>query len=227
MLTTIAALQKLKKDPRKTSIVIQGYGNVGSVAASFLAKKGCKIIGIGDVSCGLYNPKGLDVERIHQYVFSQPRPRLLKAYKDKNASHITNKELLELNTDVLVPAAMENQITPDNVDAIKADLIVEGANGPVTKEADGILNERKVVVVPDILANSGGVITSYFEWVQGIYSFFWDLKDVNANLEKLMLKSFQEVWSLGEKEKTSLRSAAYMLSLRMVADAMEQRGIFP
>jgi len=227
MLTTLAALEKLHRHPKDTSIVIQGFGNVGSIAAKLLAEKGCKIIGITDISGGIYNPDGLDIPRIYNHVYSTKPPCLLQDYDDKKVSSVTNEELLELETDILIPAALENQITLGNVDHIKAQLIVEGANGPVTDKADGVLNEKKIIVIPGILANSGGVIVSYFEWVQGIQSFFWDLKEVNANLKKLILKSFQEVWDMGQKEATSLRSAAYMLSLKKVAASLEQRGIFP
>ena len=227
MLTTLAALEKLHRDPKKTSIVIQGFGNVGSIAAKLLAEKGCKIIGISDVSGGIYDPDGLDIPRIYDHVYSTKPSRLLQDYDDKSVSSVGNEELLELETDILIPAALENQITIDNVDHINAQVIVEGANGPVTDKADSILNEKKAIIIPDILANSGGVIVSYFEWVQGIQSFFWDLQEVNANLKKLILKSFQEVWNMGQKEATSLRSAAYMLSLKKVATSLEQRGIFP
>ena len=227
MLATLAALEKLHKDPKDTSVVIQGYGNVGSVAATLLAKNGCKIVGVSDISGGIYNPDGLDIPLINQHVYSNKRPNLLKDYDEKNISYLSNEKILELETDILVPAALENQITFDNADSIKAQLIVEGANGPITDKADSILNEKKIVIIPDILANSGGVIVSYFEWVQGIQSFFWDLNEVNANLKRLILKSFQEVWDLGKKEDTSLRSAAYMLSLKKVATSLQQRGIFP
>jgi glutamate dehydrogenase/leucine dehydrogenase len=227
MLTTLAALEKLDKDPKDTSVVIQGYGNVGSIAATLLAKNGCKIIGLSDISGGIYNPNGLDISRINNHVYSNMRPHLLKDYTEKNISYLSNEKILELETDILIPAALENQITLDNADSIKAQLIVEGANGPITDKADSILNEKKIVIIPDILANSGGVIVSYFEWVQGIQSFFWDLNEVNANLKKIILKSFQEVWNFGKQEDTSLRSAAYMLSLKKVATSLQQRGIFP
>jgi glutamate dehydrogenase/leucine dehydrogenase len=227
MLTTIAALEKQHCDIKKVSVVVQGYGNVWSVAATLLAQKGCKIIGISDVSGGIYNPDGLDISRVNKHIFSTKPSSLLQSYDDKDTTHITNEELLELKTDTLIPAALENQITVDNADCIKAQLIVEGANGPITDKADNILNEKNIIVIPDILANSGGVIVSYFEWVQGIQSFFWNLREVNANLQKIILKSFQEVWNMGKKKTTSLRNAAYMLSLQMVATSLEQRGIFP
>jgi glutamate dehydrogenase (NAD(P)+) len=187
MLTTIELLNKLKKDPKKTSVAVQGFGNVGSIGAELLVEQGCKIHAISDVSGGLYNPDGLDIPDIIKYVNSQQRAPLLKDYKrKKNDEMIGNDELLELDVNVLVPAALENQIHSDNADKIKADIIVEGANGPVTKKGDEILAEKKVYVVPDILANSGGVVVSYFEWVQGIQSFFWGVDEVNENSGVLM-----------------------------------------
>ncbi|HEC81804.1 MAG TPA: Glu/Leu/Phe/Val dehydrogenase, partial [Thermoplasmatales archaeon] len=194
MFNTLEILRRLKKDVRKTTVAIQGFGNVGSVAAELLEKQGCKVVAVSDVSCGLYNPDGLNIKALIDFVYNAPRPRLLKDYKlGRNDERISNEELLELEVDVLIPAALENQITSDNVDNIRAEVVVEGANGPVTKNADDVLAERGVTVVPDILANSGGVIVSYFEWVQGIQSFFWDIDEVNRNLEKIILKSFNEV----------------------------------
>jgi len=228
MLNTVEILKRMGKQIKGSTVAVQGFGNVGSVAAHLLAEMGCKVVAVSDVSCGIYNPDGLDVDRLVRFVYSSEKPELLENYQlEGNDDRISNKELLELDVDVLIPAALENQITTDNADNIKADIIVEGANGPVTKHADEILNERGVIIVPDILANSGGVIVSYFEWVQGIQSFFWDLDEVNRNLEKVMLKSFSEVWELGKREKTSLRDAAFMLALKKIAKAIELRGIFP
>ena len=228
MLTTIEILNKLKKDPKKMGVAVQGFGNVGSIGAELLVEQGCKIHAISDVSGGLYNPDGLDIPDIIKYVNSQPRAPLLKDYKrKKNDEMIGNDELLELDVDVLVPAALENQIHSDNADKIKADIIVEGANGPVTKKGDKILAEKKVYVVPDILANSGGVVVSYFEWVQGIQSFFWGVDEVNENLKNIMLKGFADVWSISTKEKVTLRDAAFMLAITKIAKAVELRGIFP
>jgi glutamate dehydrogenase (NAD(P)+) len=228
MLTTIEILNKLKKDPKKMGVAVQGFGNVGSIGAELLVQQGCKIHAISDVSGGLYNPDGLDIPDIIKYVNSQPRAPLLKDYKrKKNDEMIGNDELLELDVDVLVPAALENQIHSDNADKIKADIIVEGANGPVTKKGDKILAEKKVYVVPDILANSGGVVVSYFEWVQGIQSFFWGVDEVNENLKNIMLKGFADVWSISTKEKVTLRDAAFMLAITKIAKAVELRGIFP
>lgn len=228
MLNTLEILKRLKKNPKGARVAIQGFGNVGSVTAELLEEQGCKVIAVSDVSCGLYNPDGLNIKALIDFVYNAPRPRLLKDYKlGRNDERISNEELLELDVDVLIPAALENQITTENVDNIKADVIVEGANGPITKDADEVLAEKKVIVVPDILANSGGVIVSYFEWVQGIQSFFWGIDEVNENLKKIMLKSFSEVWETGEKEKVTLRDAAFILAIRKIAKAVELRGIFP
>lgn len=228
MLNTIEILTKLKLNPKKTTVAIQGFGNVGSVTAELLAKQGCNIVAVSDVSGGLYNPDGLGIPDLLKYINSQPRPPLLKDYKHKkNDAVISNEELLEMDVDVLVPAALENQINIDNADNIKAKIIVEGANGPITKKADKIIVEKGIHVVPDILANSGGVIVSYFEWVQSIQSFFWDVNEVNENLKKIMLKSFNEVWGISKKENISLRDAAFILSVKKIARAIELRGIFP
>lgn len=153
--------------------------------------------------------------------------KLLQEYDEKNTQQISNLELLELDVDVLIPAALQNQITKKNADKIKANIIVEGANGPTTNIADKILSEKGTKIVPDILANSGGVIVSYFEWVQGIQSFFWDLKEINKNLKKIILKSFNEVNSSAKKEKSTMREAAYILAVGKVAKAIQKRGIFP
>jgi len=228
MLNTIEILKQLKKDPKKTRIAIQGFGNVGSIGAELLAKKGCRILAISDVSGGIYNPNGLDITNIIKYVDSQTRPLPLKDYnKKKDDEVISNEELLELEVDVLIPAALENQIHSDNADKIKANIIVEGANGPVTRGGDKKLAERGIFIVPDILANSGGVIVSYFEWVQSIYSFFWGIDEVNENLKKIILKSFAEVWEVSKKEKVVMRDAAFIMAIQKIAKAVEMRGIFP
>jgi len=225
MLNTMEILKRLKKNPKDTKIAIQGFGNVGSVAAELLEKQGCKIVAVSDVSGGLYNPDGIDVKKLINFVYGSQKRRLLQNYD--GYEKIGNEELLELDVDVLIPAALENQITSDNVDKIKAEIIVEGANGPVTKNADDVLAEKGITIVPDILANSGGVIVSYFEWVQSIQSFFWDIDEVNKNLKKILIKSFNEVWEIKEKEKVTMRDAAFMLSIRKIAKAIELRGIFP
>ncbi|MCD6468021.1 MAG: Glu/Leu/Phe/Val dehydrogenase [Thermoplasmata archaeon] len=225
MLNTMEILKRLKKNPKDTKIAIQGFGNVGSVAAELLEKQGCRIVAVSDVSGGLYSPDGIDVKKLIDFVYGSQKRRLLQNYD--GYEKINNEELLELDVDVLIPAALENQITSDNVDKIKAEIIVEGANGPVTKNADDVLAEKGITIVPDILANSGGVIVSYFEWVQSIQSFFWDIDEVNKNLKKILIKSFNEVWEIKEKEKVTMRDAAFMLSIRKIAKAIELRGIFP
>jgi len=228
MINAMEIFKKKKLDPKKATITIQGFGNVGSIGADLLQKQGCRITAISDVSCALYNPQGLDISAIVKYLNTSGRPPLLKEYPiKKNDESISNSELLGLDSTMLIPAALENQITTDNADSIKAKIIVEGANGPVTKKADGILTERGIDVVPDILANSGGVIVSYFEWVQGIQSFFWDIHEVNENLKRIMLKSFNDVWSIAKKECISFREAAFILALKKIARAVELRGIFP
>ncbi|KON27443.1 glutamate dehydrogenase [miscellaneous Crenarchaeota group archaeon SMTZ-80] len=228
MLNTIEILTKLKINPKKTTVAIQGFGNVGSVTAELLANQGCNIVAVSDVSGGLYNPDGLDIPDLIKYINSQPRPPSIGDYESKKKDEvISNEELIEMNIDVLVPAALENQINIDNADNIKAKIIVEGANGPITKEADKIIEEKRIHVVPDILANSGGVIVSYFEWVQSIQSFFWGVDEVNENLKRIMLKSFNEVWDISKKENIPLRDAAFILSVKKIARAIELRGIFP
>ena len=196
----------------ETSIAVQGYGNVGGTAATLLHEQGCKIVGVSDVSCGLYNPDGLDVPDINGYVRENPS-HLLKGYAAKGTKEITNIELLEVQMDILIPAALENQITEAIAHEVKAKIIVEAANGPTTVEADAILEARGVVLVPDILANAGGVVVSYFEWVQNLQATFWDLAGINKMLEKIMVRSFNEVWDIQQKNKVSMRMAAYMLSL--------------
>ncbi len=228
MLNTIEILDRLKKSPKKTTIAVQGFGNVGSIGAELLHKKGCKINAISDVSTAVYNPEGLDIPNIIKYINSKSRAPLLKDYNwNKNDQIITNEELLNIDVDVLIPAALENQIHSDNADEIKAKIIVEGANGPVTKMGDQILEEKGVYVVPDILANSGGVVCSYFEWVQGIQSFFWDVDQVNENLKNIMLKAFLDVWTIYKKEKMSLRDAAFVNAINKISRAIQLRGIFP
>lgn len=228
MLTTMEILRKLKKDPKKTTIAVQGFGNVGSIGAELLEKQGCTIVAVSDVSGGLYNPEGLEISEILRYVYAEDGIHFLNEYPMKKGDEfISNDSLLELDVDVLIPAALENQIHTGNAEKIRASIIVEGANGPVTKKADAILNENGVQVVPDILANSGGVIVSYFEWVQSIQSFFWTIDEVNNNLKKIMLKAFDDVWKISSEKNTSLRDAAFILAIQKIAKAVELRGIFP
>jgi glutamate dehydrogenase (NAD(P)+) len=207
-------------------VVVQGFGNVGGIAAELIDEMGCKVIAVSDASGGYIRSGGLDVRAMRAYAAKHPR-RLLEGYTAPGLEQITNTELLELPCDVLAPAALENQITDLNASRIHAKVIVEGANGPTTPAADAILDDRGITVVPDILANAGGVTVSYFEWVQGLQSFFWDEIDVNAKLEKIMVDAFDQVYTLSRQRGVSMRLAAYLLAVRRVADATLIRGIYP
>jgi len=208
------------------TVVVQGFGKVGYWGVYYLQKDGCKIIAISDVSGGYYNPNGLDLEGMFNYTKTSAT-RTLEGYEASGVERITNEELLQLECDLLIPAALEDQITSLNADHINAKYIVEGANGPTSSTADKILHARGVIVVPDILANSGGVTVSYFEWVQGLQAFVWGLDEVRSHMRRFMDKAFIEVCDLSENQNVSLRQAAFMLSVSRVAEAIQQRGIFP
>lgn len=208
------------------NVVVQGFGNVGSVAATLIAELGCRIIAVGDASGGYVCREGLNIGEMRRYAAHHPR-RLLAGYTAPGVEHIDHAALLETPCDVLVPAAMENQITDQNAARIRATVIVEGANGPTTPAADAILDDRGITLVPDILANAGGVTVSYFEWVQGLQSFFWNEQDVNARLEQIMVDAFDQVYEVAERHRVSLRLAAYLLAVRRVADANLSRGVYP
>ncbi|MBO9319048.1 MAG: Glu/Leu/Phe/Val dehydrogenase, partial [Chloroflexus sp.] len=199
-------------------VVVQGFGNVGSTAAYLLHQLGCKVIGVADASGGYYCAQGLDIPAMRAHT-EQHSFRLLDGYRAAGVERISGSELLELECDVLIPAALENQITGANAERIRARLIVEGANGPTTPEADAILGERGIIVVPDILANAGGVIVSYFEWVQGLQEFFWDEQDINEKLERIIVGAFQQVYAMAGQRQIPLRLAAYLLAVQRVADA--------
>ena len=200
MFVTREALKKLKMPLKGTRVAVQGFGNVGSVAADLMAKEGMTVVAVSDKSGGIYNPKGLDLPDVFKHVQGK---KLLNTYT--KAQQITNEELLTLDCDVLVPAALENVITDENAGQIKARIICEGANGPTTAEADKILNQKGIFVIPDILANAGGVTVSYFEWVQDRGGYFWDEETVNNRLEKIMVHSFEEVTSMAERPLRSPR----------------------
>jgi glutamate dehydrogenase (NAD(P)+) len=188
MIATMAALKTLEIDPTSCTCVIQGFGNVGSVSADLLNEKGVKIIAISDISGGYYDPAGIDVKKAIEYVSKN------KSLEGGNfGSPVSNEDLLELPCDILVPAAKEDQITAHNAARIKAKLIVEGANGPISADADDIIANNGIRVIPDILANSGGVIVSYFEWVQDRIGYFWDEDDVNSRLNRMMTEAFDAV----------------------------------
>jgi len=226
MFATLEWLNRMDLYPVNTTVAVQGFGNVGSVAADLLRKEGCTVVAVSDVSGAYYNPEGLDIPEMIDYC-STSKNNVLSGYDAPGITKISNSQLLALDVDVLLPAALERQITKDNADNIKAKVIVEGANGPTTPEAEKIITEKGGYIIPDILANSGGVVVSYFEWVQSIQSFFWDEIEVNNNLKKVIVNSFKSVWDLAKEKKTNLRSAAMMIAVRRVAHALEQRGIFP
>lgn len=181
---------------------------------------------MADISGGLYHPSGLNIPELVEHVARSPR-HVIAGYAAPGVVPIPAEEVLTLDVDVLIPAALEGQITERNAPRIKAQVIVEGANGPTTPEADVILEERGCIVVPDILANAGGVVVSYFEWVQNLQYFFWDEAETNARLAQIMRRAFQDVWNLAQAEKVSLRIAAQMLALARVAEAIRLRGLFP
>ena len=226
MITVVNLFKKLEKDLEGTKVAIQGFGNVGQVAAELLEEKGCKIIAVSDVSGGLYNEDGLDIVKLREYVGSDREP-LAEYDIDENTQKITNAELLRIDTDVLIPAALENQITVDVAKELKAKYVVEAANGPTTREADQVLEERDVVVMPDILANAGGVIVSYFEWVQNKESSRWEDSKTNRKLRNLLTEAFEQVWKTYEDKKVSFREAAYMVALNRIVETKKIRGIFP
>ena len=211
-------------DMLKAKIAVQGFGNVGCTAALRFYEKGYNVVAVSDENGGLYNPKGLNVEALVEH---NTLSKTIKGYAEKGSKEITNEELLKLDVDVLVPAALENQITKEIAQNVKAKVIVEGANGPTTTEADEILNQRGVHVVPDIMANAGGVVVSYFEWVQNLQAIFWDEHEVYSMLKKIMLKAFDEVYKLSKEKGVSLRIAAYMVALERIVKAKKIRGIFP
>jgi glutamate dehydrogenase/leucine dehydrogenase len=225
-IVTRELLKRRGQDPADTTVAIQGYGNVGSAAAMILQEMGCKIVAVSDVSCGLYAPSGLDNVALGAHVAAHPR-RLLEGCQLPGVDVISNEELLALDVDVLIPAALEHQIRADNAARVRARMIVEGANGPTTRGADDILSDRGVIIIPDILANAGGVVVSYFEWVQDLQCFFWDEAEVNRNLERTMVRSFEQVWDFSHSQGVPLRLGAYMLAVARVAEAVQSRGIFP
>jgi len=209
--------------PSDARVVIQGFGNVGMWAARLFEQRGCKVIGISDVSGAYYNEKGIDVSGACDYLAS-PGRRDLEGFK--GGEKISNSELLVADCDVLVPAALEKVLTPENAGQVKAKLIVEGANGPTTPEADRIFNERGIVVIPDIMANAGGVTVSYFEWVQDRMGYFWKLDEVNDRLEDVLITNFHELRGIANRHKVPYRTAAYMIAIDRVVQALKLRGVY-
>jgi len=222
MIVTKSALAHLGMPVQGATVAVQGFGNVGSVAADLLAKEGCKVVAISDKSGGLYNPDGIDVPAAIEHV---RKHRSLEGFGG-TGNAVSNEELLTLDVDVLVPAALENVITSKNAAKIRARIICEGANGPTTAGADSILDEKGVFVIPDILANAGGVTVSYFEWVQDRSAYFWTEDTVNERLTAIMDRSFADVLQLATQHKVNMRTAAYMLAISRVATVHRLRGIY-
>lgn len=221
MIASNEALKMAGMRPEDTRVVVQGSGNVGGIGAMLLHREGYKVVSISDMYGTVYNEKGLDIPAVMAHLQEHAQ---LEGFKE--ATHMANKDQLELDCDLLVPAATENQITSQNADRIKAKLIVEGANGPTTAIASDVLHDRGVIIVPDILANAGGVTVSYFEWVQDRMGYFWTEEIVNSRLEQIMVGAFAEVADTAKKYKVSMRTAAYILAIDRVATVFRLRGIF-
>ncbi len=203
-------------------VVLQGFGKVGSIVALLLHAIGCKIVAVSDIKGGIYNPHGLNPVKLLSH---KRQTKTVSDYRD--GDYITNEELFELPCDILVPAAVEGVITERNADKIKAKLLVEAANGPVTPKASAILKSKGVFIVPDILANAGGVVVSYFEWVQDIQRFFWTEQEINERLRQVIRRAFGEVWIVMQERSVDMRTAAHILAVSRVAEAIKMRGIYP
>lgn len=222
MYVTLEASRRYNLPPNGTTVAIQGFGNAGQWSARLLANQGYRVVGVSDTSGGVYNGQGIDVEAAIAQKLDSGR---VTDYQD--GDRLTNEELLTLPVDILVPAAFENQIMEENADEVKAKLIVEAANGPTTPKADRILDDKGTIILPDILASAGGVVVSYFEWVQNRNGFSWDGQDVDSRLGRVMQTAFQDVVTVSETENLMLREAATVLGIRRVVEATELRGMRP
>jgi glutamate dehydrogenase (NAD(P)+) len=223
---TFIAIEACKRrgiDLRNATVAVQGFGNVGSVAARLLHEAGARVVAVSDYRAGLYDPDGLDIPDL----FVNRGPRGLLPAPSQGHRVVSNEELLELPVDILVPAAIEGQITGANAGRIQASMIIEAANGPTTTAGDAILAERDIYVVPDILANAGGVIVSYFEWVQDLQSFFWEESEVNNRLQRIITNAFHEVSAVSQARGVRMREASYVVALERVVEAIKLRGIYP
>ena len=208
-------------DPEKATVAVQGYGNVGSWTAKLFAKRGCKVVAVSDVKGAIYCEDGLDFEALDEYVAANKTVVGFPGTKE-----ITNAELLALPVTILAPCAMELQLTGENADAVQATMIVEGANGPTTPEADAVFEQKEIFVVPDILANGGGVTVSYFEWVQNLYRYFWSEEEVVEKQTEMMKRAFKNVYEASKKYGVTMRVAAYIVALNAMAMPMKMRGIY-
>jgi glutamate dehydrogenase (NAD(P)+) len=221
MIVTLEALKLIGLRPEDTRVVIQGFGNVGGMAAQLMAARGFRIVAIVEYDGAVYNPHGLDIDSLMRH-----RAETGSIVDFPGGENMDKREAMFLDCDVLLPAATENVITSENAARLRCKIVCEGANGPTTAVADEILADKKIVVIPDILANAGGVTVSYFEWVQDREGFFWNEELVNTRLEEIMVRSFAAVTTYGEKHKVDNRTAAYMVALDRVASAIRLRGIY-
>ena len=222
MIVAREAARHLGMSLQGARVAVQGFGNVGSIAAVALHGQGCRIIAVSDTRGGVRNDKGIDPQDLLRH-----KEQIGSVVGYRGCEPVSNEDLLELPCEILVPSALEGQITKDNAPRIKARMIVEGANGPTTPEADEILREHKIFVVPDILANAGGVTVSYFEWVQDLQSFFWSEEEINERLERIMTRSFRDVLAVSQEKKVDMRTGALVRGVGRVADALLTRGIYP
>ena len=218
----VEAANHLGLDLSRARVVVQGFGNAGSIAARLISAQGATVIAVSDSSGGIHNPDGLDVERVSAWKAEHGTVRGFPG-----ALEVSNAEILEIECDVLIPAALENQITARNADRIKARIVAEAANGPTTPEADIVLHERGIFMIPDILCNAGGVTVSYFEWVQDLNRDHWSESIVNAKLKEIMVRAFGEVLERSEREDVNMRLAAYLVAVARVAEATALRGLYP
>ena len=223
MVVTLEACRRQGIDPTQSTVAIQGFGNVGSVSAELLHAQGFKVVAVSDVFGGIHNPEGLDVPALREHVRVNGK---VEGFGGATEA-ISNAGLLELPVTILIPAALENQLTISNAAQVKARVVVEAANGPTTPEADDVFHQRGVTLVPDILANAGGVTVSYFEWVQDLQSFFWEESEINSRLTRIMQRAYEQVDDLAKEHQTTLRMGAYCLAVKRVADATSVRGIYP
>jgi glutamate dehydrogenase (NAD(P)+) len=220
--TLYQAERMLGQELRGKRVVVQGFGNVGGVAARLLWREGAVVAGVSDVKGGIWNPQGLDVRQLEAHVAESG-----SVVGFPGADPVSNDEILFMPCDVIIPAAVGSQLRADNADRVKATIVAEGANGPTTPEADAILRDRGVTVIPDILANAGGVVVSYFEWVQGLQYYFWRESEITSRLQEVMTRAFNRVWSVASKEGTDLRTAALMEGIRRVGEGYRIRGLYP
>jgi glutamate dehydrogenase (NAD(P)+) len=214
--------QRMGRTLEDATVAVQGYGNVGSWTARSMHERGARIVAVSDVFGGIYNANGLDLRQLGRHL-----KQTGSVVDFPSSTPLSNTELLELEVDILVPAALEGQITRENADRIRATVIAEGANGPTTPEADEILNQKGILVIPDILCNAGGVVVSYFEWVQGLQSFFWDESEVRRQMERKLLDNLDVVIRVSTQRKCSMRLAAYVIAVERIMEAIQLRGIYP